>query len=174
MKSISSTLVAWWWSLFLPHRCRNNRFVGGNNFTGFVPPSLLNNPGLTFTYTANGGLCTGTQQSCIPLPAASSEMAAASANSLESTRSIVIIIGCVVAGLLLVAVVFLIALFLLWRKQKQGRDYWRSGCDPIMDSKAQTMTYLGKEALGLCTRVSCPMEEKLRWSGAGLATNREL
>lgn len=99
----------------------------GNNFTGSVPSSLFNRPGLTFTYTTSSGL--------------SASVAAASANSSESTKTIGIIIGCVVAGLSLVAMVIFVALFLLWRKRKQERDYWRGGYDPAMDSKAQTMAY---------------------------------
>ncbi|KAG0603110.1 hypothetical protein M758_10G067600 [Ceratodon purpureus] len=102
-------------------------FMEGNNFTGSVPSSLFNRPGLTFTYTTSSGL--------------SASVAAASANSSESTKTIGIIIGCVVAGLSLVAMVIFVALFLLWRKRKQERDYWRGGYDPAMDSKAQTMAY---------------------------------
>lgn len=98
----------------------------GNNFTGSVPSSLFNRPGLTFTYTTNAALA--------------ASVTAASANSSESTKTIGIVTGCVVAGLSLVAMLIFIALFLLWRKRKQERDYW-SRFDPAMDAKVQTMAY---------------------------------
>lgn len=97
----------------------------GNHFTGSVPASLYR-PGLTFTYGTN---------------AASSVASASATSSSESTKTIGIIIGFVVAGLTLVAFVILIALVLLWRKRKHEEDYWRSRCDPTMDSKAHTLAY---------------------------------
>jgi len=116
------------------------RFLDGNNLTGTVPPSLLKKPGLKVTFTGNPVLCSDNPALCIS-PVAASSTAVSPATSSKFTV-VGIIIGCVAGVLALVGFSISIVLFLLWRKQKRKRrEYWKSGCDPDMDSKAQTMAY---------------------------------